>query len=57
MLKDKLLSVEEAAELLGVSPLTLRMWKYKKKGPKSVKVGNRIKFRLSDLDTYVANLK
>ena len=57
MLEDRLLSRKEAAKLLGIAEATLLQWRYKKKGPKGVKVGQRVKYRLSDLNNYVANLK
>lgn len=46
----------EAAEYLGLTPGTLRVWVSKKKIP-YVKVGGKVRFRKSDLDGFLdANL-
>lgn len=37
---SKMLSSPEAAQLLGVAPYTLRLWRHKGKGPRYVKLGD-----------------
>lgn len=52
-----LLSVASAAELLGISPKTLRNWLSAGRSPvQPVKVGARTMFRFSDICAYVDGL-
>lgn len=46
-------SLREAAEFLGVSYGTLRNWRVVSRGPQSVVVGGRPKFRYVDLERWV----
>ena len=59
-LMKRLLSVEEAAEYLGISPRTIYNQvapKAKKKFPvKPRRIGKLVKFEISDLDQYVDSL-
>ncbi len=55
-LRDKAhLSTKEAAEYLGVSLTTIKSRAYSRDVP-SFKLGKRLLFRRSDLDTYVDSL-
>jgi len=45
---DRLLNVEEAAQLLGLSVSTIRAWRFRRILP-AVEVGRSVRFRLSDL--------
>ena len=47
-----LVDIKEAANLLRVSPHTVRLWTFQKKIP-VVKLGRRCLFRKSDLDDFV----
>jgi len=47
------LSPGEAAARLGLQESTLRNWRYRGQGPKYVRLGNRIRYRVSDLDEYL----
>ncbi len=49
-----LLTRIEAAEYLGVKPQTLAVWAHHDKGPKFAKKGNWVRYRLSDLEEWVA---
>jgi excisionase family DNA binding protein len=49
---DRLISVEEAAKILGVSPNTLRGWVTRRK-VRYVKLGSRCLFRPADLEELV----
>lgn len=58
--ENKLLSREEAAKYLGVSPKTLQAWQTKEHSPDSilvplpyVKVGHLVKYKLSDLNDFI----
>jgi len=49
----KLLSNREAAEFLGLSEDTLPRWRWSGIGPVYLKVGRTVKYRLSDLETFL----
>jgi hypothetical protein len=53
ILPDGRMSREDAARYLGHKPKTLAMWALSGKGPRSVKVGGRIFYFVSDLDAFV----
>ena len=55
LLRDYL-TKDEAAAALSVHPFTLKRWRMSGYGPKSVKVGGRLRYRLSDLETWLAEL-
>lgn len=52
---DDLMSTEEvaASALLRVKPQTLRAWRVRGTGPKYVKIGRRVYYRLSDIRVWV----
>jgi excisionase family DNA binding protein len=50
---ERLITVEEAADLLRCSVDSLNKWRGKGDGPTFVRVGRRVKYRRSDLLTYV----
>ncbi len=50
---DKLLTTEETAELLGVSKSSLYSLRYYSKAPPAIKVGNRLRWRRSDINTWM----
>lgn len=50
---DRLVTIEQAAGLLGVNRSTL--WKWDKKGYlKSIQIGNKRRYRLSDVNAIIA---
>jgi excisionase family DNA binding protein len=49
---DRNLSLREAAERLGVSPLTLRHWAKYQRRVSYLRLGRRIVFRVSDLEAF-----
>jgi predicted DNA-binding transcriptional regulator AlpA len=51
---DKLLSIEETAELTGLSIYTHRWYRANGTGPKSWKCGRRVKFWRSDVLAWMA---
>jgi helix-turn-helix protein len=53
ILPDGRMSREDAARYLGHKPKTLAMWKLSGKGPQWVKVGGRIFYFRSDLDSFI----
>ncbi len=44
-----------AAYYCGFSQWALRVWRRKNKGPQFVKVGRTVKYRISDLDAWLAS--
>jgi hypothetical protein len=54
--KDPLLSEEQAAQHVGGKhPKTLAKWRHLGRGPAYVKLLGSVKYRLSDLNTYIAS--
>ena len=50
-----LLKTELAAEVLNMSPGTLRWWRSIGKGPPFVKCGEAVRYRAEDLEEWVAS--
>jgi excisionase family DNA binding protein len=48
-----LLTVEEVAEWLKVSPQTVRVWRYRGKGPRVIKVGHHPRYRRADVESWL----
>lgn len=42
----------ELAERWGISPKTLERWRWLGQGPKFLKLGGRIAYRLTDIEAY-----
>ena len=49
--KDRM-NVDQAAEYLGLAASTLNKWRIQGKGPRYVRIGNRVRYRRPDLDAY-----
>lgn len=52
---DKWISLDEAAEYLGVKPGTIRDWVRKNKDIPAHKIGKQWKFKCSELDNWVSS--
>jgi len=50
--KRTLTDIEVAARL-GVSPFTLRAWRYRGVGPRFLKLGRAVRYRPDDVDAYL----
>ena len=48
-----LLTADSAASYLGCSPATLEKWRVKGGGPRFIKMGRLVRYRLHDLDSWV----
>ena len=48
-----LVKTETVAELLGLAPITLRLWRSVGKGPPFVKCGSAVRYRAEDLKEWV----
>jgi excisionase family DNA binding protein len=54
---EKLMTIQETAQMLRISPVTLRLWTYQKR-VSSVKLGRRVLFRKTDIDNFInSNLR
>ncbi|MFH7338538.1 helix-turn-helix transcriptional regulator [Streptomyces sp. KHY 26] len=47
------LNLPKAAEYLGISPNTLYVWRHRRQGPPSFRMGRRVMYRISSLDQWV----
>ena len=54
---EKWINIEEAAEHLGVKPVTIRGWIRNEKGIPAHKIGRQWKFKVSELDEWVKSGK
>lgn len=50
-----LLNTAELAQRLGVAQITLRKWRLTGAGPVFVRCGRNIRYRLADVDAWVAS--
>lgn len=48
-----LATVEQVAEYCGVPIATVYQWSYRKTGPRTLKVGRYLRYRWSDVDTWL----
>lgn len=53
----RLLDTTTAAAYLGFEPGTLENWRYKKKGPRCVRMGKSVRYDLRDLDQWIDDQK
>lgn len=51
----KLVNTIQAAEILGLKPNTLEIWRCHKRGPKYVKLGRRILYDPAELESFTAS--
>ena len=52
-LPDRLLSVQDLAEFLGVPATTLYQWRYRREGPLGFRVGRHIRYQLTDVTEWI----
>jgi excisionase family DNA binding protein len=50
---QRLLSVEEVAEVLGVPVRTLYQWRHKGVGPLGLRVGRHLRYRAADVSAWI----
>lgn len=51
--RTRAVDTDGAAERLGVTPETLRNWRWRGDGPPFVKLGRAVRYRLSDLSAWL----
>jgi len=52
---DRLLSVEDLAEYLGVPVATLYAWRYHRDGPPGFRVGRHVRYRWADIEEWISD--
>ncbi len=55
MNSNKLLSIEDLAEYLGIPKRTLYAWRYRGEGPIGYRLGGCIRFRPTDVEEWLSN--
>lgn len=50
---DRLLTVEELADYLGVPIATLYQWRHRREGPPGFRVGRYIRYRRNDVEQWI----
>jgi predicted DNA-binding transcriptional regulator AlpA len=52
----RLMDQKDVAAMLGISVKTLESWRWKKVGPRFIKLGRLARYRMSDVLAYVQGL-
>nr|WTB34687.1 helix-turn-helix domain-containing protein [Streptomyces sp. NBC_00830] len=52
--ENSFFNLHKAAEYLGLSPNTLYVWRHRRQGPPSFRMGQRVMYRISALESWVA---
>lgn len=50
---DPMLAPEQVTEFLGVPLATVRRWRYRGEGPRGCRVGRHVRYRRSDVESWV----
>jgi excisionase family DNA binding protein len=50
----RLMTAAEVAEHLGVPVATLYQWRYRREGPRGLRVGRHLRYRRADVESWVA---
>ncbi|MFD0003547.1 helix-turn-helix transcriptional regulator [Streptomyces sp. NPDC127178] len=51
--KQRLITRAELAGYLGLPVATLAQWTYRGTGPRSIKVGRHVRYRMSDVEAWL----
>lgn len=51
---DRLLTVQDLANYVGVPVATIYTWRYRREGPPGLRVGRYLRYRRSDVETWIA---
>ena len=51
---DRLLTVDDLADYLGVPVATIYAWRYRRQGPPGFRVGRHLRFRRADAEQWIA---
>jgi excisionase family DNA binding protein len=52
---DRLLTIEDLAEYLGVPVATLYAWRYHRQGPPGFRVGRHVRYRWVDIEEWISD--
>ena len=52
---DQLLTPEQVAGILKLSPATLARWRWDGSGPPFIKIGGRVRYAESDVEQFIHN--
>jgi len=52
---ERLLTVEDLAEYLGVPVATLYAWRYQRQGPPGFRVGRHVRYRWADIEKWISD--
>jgi len=55
--EDRLITEKEVQTLLSLGESTVQQWRMYGKGPKFVKLGRAVRYRLSDVQEYLRTLR
>jgi excisionase family DNA binding protein len=55
-LNEKLLTIREVSELLGIPVGTIYQWRYSGTGPKAARMGRHLRYRPADVEAWVEGL-
>lgn len=50
---ERLLTIKEVADYLGVPVATLYQWRYRREGPPGFRIGGLVRYRRSDVDAWI----
>lgn len=53
-MNDELLDTERVARLCGLSEMTMRKWRMTGEGPRFIRLGRSVRYRLADLEAFLA---
>lgn len=53
---SSLMDQKQVAKMLGVSTKTLESWRWRKTGPRFIKIGRLARYRMSDVMAYIQGL-
>ncbi|PXY20754.1 helix-turn-helix transcriptional regulator [Prauserella muralis] len=56
-MKDRLWTIEDVAAYLGIPKNTLYQWRTKGYGPKGVRMGKYVRYRVEDVLAWVSQLR
>lgn len=49
----QLITTEEASKMLSVAPITMQTWRSKNQGPDFVKIGGSVRYKLTDIESWI----
>lgn len=50
---DRLFTINEVAEYLGIPVATLYQWRYRGEGPDGFRVGRHVRYRWSEIEAWI----